>query len=296
MTVQDKDTRIGEILGTGSGDPSFVLAGCPVDEGVARNNGRPGAASAPRLIRDQLFRMTPPALNCDRFSAIVKNGRDLGDIPSDNMEAMQENLGRTIQPWLEKQRPVIIMGGGHETSYGHFLGYQHAGIAHVIMNLDAHTDVRPLKKGAGHSGSPFRQILGYPDTKCRRYHVAGLQPHAVSKSHLDYIKENDGKTFFKDETEISVIRELLEEAAYPLFVTLDMDAVDQSVAPGVSAPCADGISKSLLLQAAWHAGRNPNVTSIDIAEVNPAFDVDSQTVRLAALTIWKCIEGLASRF
>lgn len=294
-TMQNRNARIGDIFGTDNGTPSFVLVGCPIDEGVARNNGRPGAASAPRLIRDQLLKMTPPAEGYDRFSDVVCKGRDLGDISPGNMEMMQENLGNTIQPWLSEQVPVIILGGGHETSYGHFLGYQHAGITHGILNVDAHTDVRPTKQGSGHSGSPFRQILEYQNSKCHKYYVTGLQPHAVSKSHLEYIKASQGGSWFKEDTDISVISGVLDGSLYPLFVTMDMDAVDQAYAPGVSAPCADGVSKSFWLNAAWTAGRNSSVTSIDLVEVNPGFDRDHQTVRLAALTIWRFLDGLAQR-
>jgi formiminoglutamase len=78
-------------------------------------------------------------------------------------------------------------------------------------------------------------------------------------------------------------------------VTFDMDAVDQSQAPGVSAPCANGLPSDLWLTAAYLAGRNEQVTSFDLSELNPRHDRDSQTAKLAALTIWNFLLGLSER-
>lgn len=77
--------------------------------------------------------------------------------------------------------------------------------------------------------------------------------------------------------------------------TFDFDVLDQSEAPGVSAPCADGLSKKILLEAAEMAGENPAVASMDLVEVNPTYDRDGQTQRLAALAIWRFLSGLSRR-
>lgn len=293
-----QDLRIKNLLESGRDqvkDPSFVMVGCPVDEGVERNGGRKGAAQAPSLIRKYLNKMTPPASMHERFSDLISGGIDLGDIEVKQMEAMQQNLGDVIAPWLEKDVPVIILGGGHETSYGHYLGYRKAQIAHHVLNLDAHADVRPLNEGKGHSGSPFRQIMDDRSALCQGYRVAGLQPQSVAHEHVDFIKSHEGSCFFIEDTDISLIENLYSNAFNTTFATFDMDAVDQSLAPGVSAPCPHGVSKSLWLQAAFLAGKNPKVTSMDLVEINPEYDQDDHTLRLGALTIWNFLCGLSIR-
>ncbi|MEX0780450.1 MAG: arginase family protein [Balneolales bacterium] len=45
-----------------------------------------------------------------------------------------------------------------------------------------------------------------------------------------------------------------------------------------------------------YSRRLPQVTSYDIVEMNPAYDIDHQTDRLAAKTIWMIIKGLAERY
>jgi formiminoglutamase len=71
-----------------------------------------------------------------------------------------------------------------------------------------------------------------------------------------------------------------------------MDSVDQAFAPGVSAPCTNGFSSELFIHVAYLAGKCPRVTSFDVAEVNPTYDRDEQTVKLAALAVWNFLAGL----
>src|SRR5215218_4070526 len=69
------DVRLGEIACTSPDDyanAEIVILGCPQDEGVRRNNGRVGAASAPNAIREQFYRLTP-------FN-IKKRIHDAGDV------------------------------------------------------------------------------------------------------------------------------------------------------------------------------------------------------------------------
>lgn len=298
--TDDDDLRIGHLLGSRlnkNGTPKAVLVGFPSDEGVTRNGGRPGAAGAPDAIRKALYRMTPDAENPESFSELIKQTADIGNLEvSGNLEADQEALGKVLAGYLEQDIVPINLGGGHETAFAHFLGYAEAGINTAILNIDAHTDVRPLKAGKAHSGSPFRQAIEHESDCCKKYLVAGLQPHSVAQAHLDFIDKHNGSYLFRDETNITSISGLFHEhESEHLMVTFDMDAVDQAYAPGVSAPCVNGLPSDLWLTAAYLAGRNEHVASFDLSEVNPNYDRDGQTVKLAALTIWNFLLGLSQR-
>jgi formiminoglutamase len=308
--MSENDLRISDLLQIGAaggehkedgGEPSFVMIGCPVDEGVIRNGGRPGASQAPPLIRKYLHKMTPPADMWGDFAALLRKGKDLGDVPQAGMEEMQGELASRVAPWIAGNVPVIILGGGHETTYGHYLAYRIAKRPHHILNIDAHCDVRMLKNGQGHSGSPFRQILEDGAGLCRSYHVMGLQPHSVAREHVEYIRSNGGKAVFADRTGSDRISDRLmkltggKDGGPGVLLTLDMDAVDQSHAPGVSAPNMSGLPKSVLLETARLAGENSRVLSMDLVEVNPFFDRDDQTSRLGALAVWHFLMGLCHR-
>lgn len=299
QTTED-DPRIGHLLSKSldSDDkPSAVLIGFPSDIGVKRNGGRPGASEAPAAIRTELYKLTPSAEEPKLFTKLIQSTRDLGDVNiTADLASDQKALGEALHGYLEDGIVPVILGGGHETAFGHFLGYAGAGLSTSILNLDAHTDVRPLKTNKAHSGSPFRQAIEHKSGCCKRYLAAGLQPHSVAQSHIEYIREHGGRIMFKDETNITSFSGLFHETkSERLMVTFDMDAVDQAFAPGVSAPCANGLHPDLWLMAAYLCGRNEKVTSFDLSEVNPDYDRDNQTVKLAALTIWHFLLGLSQR-
>jgi len=292
------DLRVGDLLGraVAAGEPArVVILGFPTDVGVRRNGGRAGAALAPAEIRRWLRRFTPDARARVAFLALLESTEDRGDLTTgDDLEADQARLGEAVGGVLATGAFPIVLGGGHETGYGHFLGYVAAGRAVSILNWDAHPDVRPLRDGLGHSGSPFRQALLHPSGLCRGYRVAGLLPHSTAASHLDFVNAHGGH-LWRDQLDPTRVRGLYAAARSPTMVTFDIDAVDQSQAPGVSAPATNGISTPLWLLAAHAAGRSTRVTSCDLVEVSPPHDRDGQTARLAALTVYELLRGLAAR-
>src|SRR6266852_1624347 len=153
------DPRLGEIVDFWKGDPAAlklgraVIIGFPQDEGVQRNQGRAGAAEAQDAIRHWLYRLTP----CDVPSSIDLADQpplDLGNVRiSGNLEQSQHDLADVVAAVLQAGAVPVILGGGHETAYGHYLGYVAAGRKVGIVNLDAHLDVRPIDERGGHSGS-----------------------------------------------------------------------------------------------------------------------------------------------
>lgn len=296
-----EDPRIGHLLHLYGGDKpedlKVAIIGFPSDEGVRRNHGRPGAASAPDEIRSHLYKMTPPAEGNEKYLDLLNRTADLGNLAvSMDLEVSQQDMGKVVAELLRAKIIPVILGGGHETAYAHFLGYAGAGMSTAILNVDAHADVRPLRGGKAHSGSPFRQAIEHESKACAKYLVAGLQPHTAAKAHLDYVEDNGGSYNFRDDTNITSLSGMFHEhESDKLMVTFDMDAVDQAQAPGVSAPCANGLSQDLWLTAAYLAGRNEYVSSFDLSEVNPAYDRDGQTARLAALTVWQFLLGLSQR-
>jgi formiminoglutamase len=272
-----------------------VIAGFPVDEGVRRNGGRPGAAEGPAAIRRHLYRLTPDAADPPRFSALAGATVDVGDlVATGDLERDQERLGAAVGDWLARGSYVILLGGGHETAYGHFLGYVAAGRTVAILNLDAHADVREPRDGRGHSGSPFRQALEHPSARCASYALAGVQPHSVAAAHLDYVRAR-GSWVAGAELTPARLAATFDALPNPAYVSFDLDAVDQAFAPGVSAPAARGLLPDLWLRAAFLAGATPSVSSADVVELCPRHDRDDQTARLAALTVWEILRGLAAR-
>jgi formiminoglutamase len=279
-----------------------VMVGFPHDEGVRRNGGRTGAAEAPTAIRSWLYRLTPYDL--ETGAELTGLGLlDLGDVAvGADLEDAQDVLGRVLGELLRLQTVPIVLGGGHETAWGHYLGYVHAGLDVGVINVDAHLDVRPLIDGRGHSGSPFRQMMETTrPLPASRYICLGAQPMAVSREHLNLVLERGGTVQWASAVDgrlteaFETARQGLAGQGGAVYVSLDADVVRAADVPGVSAPNSLGLSGAEVERWARNVGRCAGVRSFDLVEINPHFDIDDRSARWAAVVVWHFLAGLASR-
>lgn len=291
----------GHIAALQPGRP--VLLGFPQDEGVRRNQGRIGAAQAPREIRQWLYRLTPwDGLSGADLSAL--GILDLGNIHIEgDLEETQWALGEVVGELLKAGTMPIVLGGGHETAFGHYRGYVNAHRAVGVINLDAHLDVRPALAGEGHSGSPFRQMMHYQAGPLpgEHYSCLGAQPYCVSRQHVEYVRQRGGTIHWASEVQGKLGPYFLHECerltarGAAVYLSLDADVVRTADVPGVSAPNPSGLAGEEVLVCARLAGATPTVASFDLVEINPHLDRDGQSARWAALAVWHFLVGLSQR-
>jgi len=263
----------------------FVLLGFESDEGVRRNLGNPGANQGPTAFRQVAGKLpihTPFLLY------------DAGNVQCLNhdLEASQAELKKRVAMILALNLMPIVIGGGHETAWGHFQGIA----AHTpfkddiaILNFDAHFDLRPLLDGQrGSSGTPFRQINDYLRGKNKPFHYycAGIQPYGNTKRLFDYAHDHQvqyklAETIQADPYDMSWIDRIVKTHQY-LYVTVCLDVFAAALAPGVSAPQVLGIEATYVLEALKLLGRSGCVVSLDIVELAPQYDKNYQTAKLAA--------------
>ena len=87
----------------------------------------------------------------------------------------------------------------------------------------------------------------------------------------------------------------LAERCDHLYVDLDVDVVDSAFVPGCPGARPGGLLPHELLEAAFEAGRHPEVRAVDIVEVDATRDPDGRTVDLAAMCLLAAAAGLAQR-
>jgi formiminoglutamase/guanidinobutyrase len=78
------------------------------------------------------------------------------------------------------------------------------------------------------------------------------------------------------------------------FVSFDIDGCAEAFAPAVSAPSADGLTPRQAVEAAFLAGQQEQVRLFEVVELNPHYDRDNQTARLAATIITAYLTGVAA--
>ncbi len=280
-----------------SGDP--VLLGFASDAGVRRNKGRPGSRNGPQAIRSMLAGLPAHALDLLW---------DAGDVvcEGDALESAQAALGDRVAEVLAKGGRPVVLGGGHEIAWGSFQGLsqyldkradENGGerAPLLIVNLDAHFDLRTSRPGS--SGTPFDQILescrrqGQPVTYAclgvsRLGNTAGLFAHADEVGAF-YVEDIDMQERSLDLRQADLARLLSQ--AQDVYLTIDLDVLPAAVAPGVSAPAAYGVPMSVVEALVEQVRRSGKLRLAEIAEMNPEFDIDHHTARVAARLAWRLL-------
>jgi formiminoglutamase len=133
---------------------------------------------------------------------------------------------------------------------------------------------------------PFRRLIGNCDVPA--LHLHGFRPLVNSAAHLEWFLAHGGK-IYPDGAKVALPR------AGNLFVSFDIDVLDASHAPGVSALNPSGWS--VREAEAWvHAcGASRAVRCFDLMEFNPLHDPDGHTARVAAHLFLTFLSGFALR-
>lgn len=266
------------------------ILGYPGEVGVRRNQGRPGTKHGPDLIRKFLGNT---AYHLEKELPIL----DYGNILSINndLESTHEKITETVHSLLIHQHFPILLGGGHDLAYAHGKGiFKYLlpkGEKLGIINLDAHFDLRPLVEGKGHSGSPFFQLAKeYPENF--NYLVWGIQEAANPKSLFETAKAVNARFFTMEEIQEKAWNHLEQQlvafidSVNKVYLSIDLDGFSSAFAPGVSAPSPMGFSPDLAFKVLDLIAKSKKLISMDIVELNPRFDQDNATAKLAA----RCIE------
>jgi formimidoylglutamase len=278
-----------------------ALLGLPDDLGVRLNGGRPGARGGPTALRAVLSRFGVPwdALRERPLDVPIYDAGDVAPATGDDERALLETHARieaAVAALHARGMITICVGGGHDLSLPSVSAVSSAlGQALGGINLDAHLDVR---ERVG-SGMPFRRLIEGRKLDPHRFVELGLGRFVNDRHDLDWLRAQGGKTVLAhDIVERGLDRNgalALASAQGPAFLSIDIDALDQSVAPGVSAPNPLGVPVWEAARLAEAAGASPAVRHFDLMELNPAFDLDGRTARVACLLLLHFVAGLCQR-
>ncbi len=267
-----------------------ALLGYACDEGVKRNFGRVGAAEAPNIVR----KMIAPLSNHFTGEEVFF---DVGNIlcPSGNLEETQKDTTHCIAFLLENHCFPVVIGGGHDLAYAHFKGIQKKiGEKKIgIINFDAHFDLRKVTDTAN-SGTPFFQIA--KETDNLQYLCLGIQKESNNQelyrtAHqlgVTYLENTNFNTNNKEEV-VSLVENFIADIDC-IYLTIDLDGFASHYAPGVSAPSPFGFSIDIALEIIRLICKSNKLISVDVVELNPKYDIDQRTARLAARIIYNIID------
>ena len=281
------------------GTRHVVLAGYPDDEGIRINGGRPGAAHAPSEVRRSLYKMTPPLFARRPGKLALWDAGDLRTA-SGELSIRHESIRTLASVALNAGAQWVGIGGGHDYGYadaaafGDWCKASGAGRP-LVINFDAHLDVRPTTRGLS-SGTPFFRMfekLGEVD-----FAEIGIQAHCNSRSHLEWVRARGARVLTQEELEasgepmVTAVTRVLGDwllRPRPVFLSIDIDGFSSAVAPGCSQSWATGFMPEAFFPCLDMLSARLDVKSLGIYEVSPPLDHDMRTAKLAAQIIHRVI-------
>lgn len=289
--------------------PAVVLVGVPFDGGVALNGGRVGAKGGPGAFREMVMRAGGvfDAVLGGEIGVEVFDAGDVDVVDGETeaaLEATHERVRGVFRALHERGAVTVGIGGGHDLTAamveGAMAGRGVSGVGGV--NVDPHLDVR---EEVG-SGMPFRRLIERGVVDGARYSTVGVGRFANSRAHVEWLRSRGGRVVTLEEGRSGGMWGPRFEAALRGaglvgdghgvgFVSFDLDALDGSVGPGVSAVNASGLMSAEAMEVAELAGRAPGVVHFDVMELNPLFDVDTRTARVAAALVMRFVAGVGAR-
>lgn len=275
--------------------PKVGILGYAGEEGVKRNQGRLGTAEGPNAIRKNLGTL---AFHLPEQSRIF----DYGDVYTEDsdLESSHELITETVSNLLDTHHFPILLGGGHDLALAHGRGiYKYLASNNQklgIINMDAHFDLRPIVDGKGHSGSSFFQ-LAEENGADFNYLCLGVQRSVNPKSLFETAEKVGAKWMVMEDFRMNnweVIQEKILwflDSVDKIYLSVDMDGFSSAFAPGVSAPSPMGFRPEFAFKVFELIASSKKLISMDVVELNPAFDHDQATSRLAA----RCAEYVARK-
>ncbi|MEU7766542.1 formimidoylglutamase [Nocardia sp. NPDC049190] len=286
--------HVVEPYATRSDPAACVFIGFASDEGVHRNKGRRGAAAGPYALRQALSSMAlaSPIRAFDAGTVLV----------DDDLDAGQRTLGAVVCGALDAGHFPVVLGGGHEVAFGTYRGLADSTLPTTrrrvgILNCDAHFDLRSDQVPS--SGTPFRQILDAANAAGTsvEYAVVGISQPSNTAALFDTADHLGVRYLLDDECGVgntAAIQGFVLDflAGVDLvYLTIDLDVLPASIAPGVSAPAAFGVPLESIQLVADLVTASGKLAVCDVAELNPGFDIDHRTARTAARLIHRIVTG-----
>ncbi len=280
-----------------------AVVGIPYDEATAM---RPGSRQAPRAIRDASTRFgflgrgkaSKGFFDINRGHPVMAGVRlvDTGDVDTVYFRREQnfERIYHHIRGILSKDCLPVVLGGDHSISYPVLRAYEELGPLTVIL-IDAHLDYKDEVMGLKYTNnSPFRRARELPFIRqILNFGIRGIKSTDVD---LRESKEMGNLVFSNYDVFEQGVQALLDQCPEDLgnyYVSIDIDGLDPSIAPGTESPEAEGLTFTQVKQIARGLAERGKLVGVDLVEVNPYLDPAELTQHMAAQLL---IEVMATRF
>jgi agmatinase len=262
-----------------------VIYGMPMDFTVSF---RPGSRFGPGRIREVSIGLEEYSPYLDKSLADMTY-YDAGDLllPFGNAAKSLDLIADYIRGLLSQDKFPLGLGGEHLVSWP-IIREMYARYPDLaVIHIDAHTDLREHYEGEPLSHStPIRKAAELIGGK--NIYQFGIR--SGMREEFEYARKN--VNFYPFDVLEPLKKALPELAGRPVYVTIDIDVLDPSAAPGTGTAEAGGItSKELLASIHAIAASEANVVGADVVEVAPVYDPSEMTQIVASKLIREMLLG-----
>jgi len=295
------DTKIADWITAwdGTAEVDFGIVGLPLSKSSISHSG---ASMAPKAIRE-LFSAYSTFVVEDKINLNSLDVQDLGDIlmhPTDILGS-QERIEKTLTKLYDKQRKMIplLLGGDHSVTAPSVKAFKKLiGDEIGIIQFDAHHDIRNLEDGGPTNGTPFRTLISSKIINPKNLVQIGIRNYANAE-HYSYEAESLGITVYPmQQVRTRSITDILTDAlavaskeTKAVYVSVDIDVLDQAFAPGAVAIGPGGMDAWALLDALEWLGGKEIVRGLDIVCIDPTQDYRNMTSRIAVQLLLQFLRG-----
>jgi agmatinase len=277
-----------------------AIVGAPTDDLVS---DRPGTRFGSRAIRAA---SCPPGphleAKVDAFEELrVVDFGDAAVVPADAVTTHAQ-IERTVGQVVSAGALPVVLGGDHSITEPNVraVAARHGPVG--LVHFDTHTDTGTEVFGVEIShGTPMYRLVHDGQVAGARYVQVGLRGYWPGEAELSWQREQGITSFFMHDVRDLGIRDVVERTvarvgAGPVFLTVDVDVLDPSVAPGTGTPEPGGMTSADLLWACRELARRVELVGLDVVEVIPtAVGSADVTALVADRVVREALTGVALR-
>lgn len=249
----------------------LALVGIPYD---LNSSFLSGAALAPGIIRQ--MEADGSANEYSEDGSLISQSKtytDTGDLHFESLERSEvfttiaDGIGERL-----KNYQVLALGGDHSVSFPVLAAHARHYPELNVLHIDAHADLYENFEGNYYShASPFARALEQKLIRnLTQVGIRTLNPHQREQARKFGVAQHEMKDFTLD---------FVRQLKAPLYISMDMDALDPAYAPGVSHHEPGGLSTRQVLEIIQRI--NCQIVGADIVEYNPHRDLHQMTARVA---------------